>query len=263
MSDTLKAVIGIFLPFLGTSLGATTVFFFKRDMGPRLQKSLLGFASGVMIAASVWSLLIPALDMVEESGSRMPWFPAVTGFLLGVCFLLLLDSVIPHLHLNSDNPEGAHSNISKSFMLIFAVTLHNLPEGMAVGVVLAGMLSGSAVISAAGAFSLAIGIAIQNFPEGAIISAPLLQSGLSKKKAFLYGFLSGVVEPVGAVLTMLLISVITSVLPYILAFAAGAMIYVVVEELIPEAQTGKHSNIGTIGTAIGFALMMLLDVALG
>ncbi len=263
MNDMLKAAVGVFLPFLGTALGAATVFFLKKDMGLRLQKALLGFASGVMIAASVWSLLIPALDMAEESSSKLPWLPAVVGFLLGVGFLLLLDSVIPHLHLNSDKPEGAHSNLNRSFMLIFAVTLHNLPEGMAVGVVFAGMLSGSSTISAAGALALAIGIAIQNFPEGAIISTPLLQSGLSKNKAFLYGFLSGVVEPVGAVLTICLVSAITPVLPYILAFAAGAMIYVVVEELIPEAQTGEHSNIGTIGTALGFALMMLLDVALG
>ena len=263
MDDMMKAALGVFIPFIGTTLGAATVFFLKKDMGPRLQKALLGFASGVMIAASVWSLLIPAIDMAEASGIKAAWLPAVAGFLLGMGFLLFLDSVIPHLHLNSDEPEGAKSSLSKSFMLIFAVTLHNLPEGMAVGVVLAGMLSGSGVISAAGAIALAVGIAIQNFPEGAIISAPLLKSGLSKKKAFLYGFLSGTVEPIGAILTILLVSSITPVLPYILAFAAGAMIYVVVEELIPEAQMGEHSNIGTVGTALGFALMMLLDVALG
>lgn len=262
MNDTVKAAIGIILPFLGTVLGAGTVFFLKKSMGLRLQKLLLGFASGVMIAASVWSLLIPAIEMSEEAGG-IAWIPAVVGFLLGMGFLLALDTVVPHLHLNEEHPEGRPSSLGKSFMLVLAVTLHNIPEGMAVGVVLAGMLEGSAVITTAGALALAIGIAVQNFPEGAVISAPLVSNGLSRPKAFLYGAMSGVVEPIGAVLTILLTSAVTPVLPYILAFAAGAMIYVVVEELIPESQTGDHSNIGTIGVAFGFSLMMVLDVALG
>lgn len=263
MSDTLKVIVGIVIPLLGTTLGAAMVFFMKRNMTPPVQKALLGFASGVMIAASVWSLLIPAIEMAEASGG-VAWLPAVSGFLIGIGFLLLLDTFIPHLHLNSEHPEGRPSRLGKSFMLVLAVTLHNIPEGMAVGVVLAGTLkSGGSVITTASAFALAIGIAIQNFPEGAIISMPLLGTGLSRPAAFRYGFLSGVVEPIGAVLTILLTSLVTPILPYILSFAAGAMIYVVVEELIPEAQEGDHSNIGTIGTALGFALMMLLDVALG
>lgn len=262
MSDTAKVIIGVLIPFLGTTLGAAMVFFMKGEMKPKLRKLLLGFASGVMIAASVWSLLIPAIDMTE-SGGGVVWLPAVTGFLAGVGFLLLLDTLIPHLHIDSDHPEGKPSGLGKSMMLVLAVTLHNIPEGMAVGVVLAGMLSGGEVITVASAFALAIGIAIQNFPEGAIISMPLIGSGLSKGKAFRYGFLSGIVEPIGAIITILLTSLITPVLPYILSFAAGAMIYVVVEELVPESQSGEHSNIGTIGTAMGFALMMMLDVALG
>lgn len=263
MSDIWKVLVGIIIPLLGTTIGAAMVFFMKREMKPHIQKALLGFASGVMIAASVWSLLIPAIDMEEEAGG-IAWLPAVVGFLLGIGFLLLLDTVIPHLHLNAESPEGRPCGLGKSLMLVLAVTLHNIPEGMAVGVVLAGMLNSSGtVITTAGAFALAIGIAVQNVPEGAIISMPLLSSGLSRSKAFYYGFLSGVVEPVGAILTILLTSLVTPVLPYILSFAAGAMIYVVVEELIPEAHVGKHSNIGTIGVAFGFALMMLLDVALG
>ena len=262
MNDIGKVILGIAIPFLGTTLGAAMVFVLKGEMKPRLQKSLLGFASGVMIAASVWSLLIPAMEMTKASGGVV-WLPAVAGFLIGIGFLLLLDTTIPHLHMDSDHPEGRPSKLGKSLMLVLAVTLHNIPEGMAVGVVLAGMLSGGSVITAAGAFALAVGIAIQNFPEGAIISMPLIGSGLSKGKAFLYGFLSGVVEPIGAILTILLTQLVTPVLPYILSFAAGAMIYVVVEELIPEAQAGEHTNIGTIGTAIGFALMLFLDVALG
>lgn len=253
---------GLAIPLAGTTLGAAMVFVMKKAMGQTLQKALLGFASGVMMAASVWSLLIPAIDMAEASGVA-GWLPAVVGFLCGIGFLLLLDVIIPHLHLNTDTPEGPHSRLGKSFMLVLAVTLHNLPEGMAVGVVFAGFLSGSTAMTAAGAFALAVGIAVQNFPEGAIISMPLVSSGMSKRKAFRYGFLSGVVEPVGAVLTILLTGVISSALPYILAFAAGAMTYVVVEELIPEAQAEPHTNIGTIGVAVGFALMMLLDVALG
>lgn len=262
MSSTMIIALGVAIPFVGTSLGAAMVFFMKGEMRPRLQKALLGFASGVMIAASVWSLLIPAIDMAEAAG-KTAWVPAVVGFLAGMGFLLLLDTVIPHLHMNSESPEGKPCGLGKSLMLVLAVTLHNIPEGMAVGVVLAGTLTGDGVITVAGALALAIGIAIQNFPEGAIISMPLVGSGLSRGRAFRYGFLSGVVEPVGAVITILLTSLVTPVLPYILSFAAGAMIYVVVEELIPEAQSGEHSNIGTIGTAFGFALMMLLDVALG
>lgn len=262
MDITLIVIIGLSIPLLGTTLGAAMVFFLKKEMNASLQKALLGFASGVMIAASVWSLLMPAIEMSEAAGG-VAWVPAVVGFLSGMGFLLLLDSLIPHLHLDSQSPEGKPCGLGKSFMLLLAVTLHNIPEGMAVGVVFAGMLSGGSVITAAGAIALSIGIAIQNFPEGAIISMPLISTGLSKPKSFLYGFLSGIVEPIGAVATILLTSLITPVLPYILSFAAGAMIYVVVEELIPEAQAGEHSNIGTIGVAFGFALMMLLDVALG
>ena len=262
MNKSLLISIGLLLPLAGTTLGSAMVFLLKKDLNPKLQKALLGFASGVMIAASVWSLLLPAIEMTE--GSRVPgWLPAVTGFLAGMAFLLLLDCLIPHLHLDTDKPEGPHTGWTKSVMLILAVTLHNIPEGMAVGVVFAGLNTDNTVITAAGAIALALGIAIQNFPEGAIISMPLAASGLTKKKAFLYGFLSGVVEPLGAFITILLTSLVTPILPFILSFAAGAMIYVVVEELIPEAQSGKHTNIGTIGTALGFALMMFLDIALG
>lgn len=262
MNTTIKVLICIALPLLGTLLGAATVFFLKGAMSDHLQKALLGFAAGVMIAASVWSLLIPAIEMEESSGG-IAWLPAVVGFLLGIGFLLLLDTVVPHLHLNSDCPEGKPCGLGKSFMLVLAVTLHNIPEGMAVGVVLAGMIEGSTAVTAASALALAVGIAIQNFPEGAVVSAPLVSSGLSRRRAFLYGAASGVVEPIGAIATILLTAFVTPILPYILSFAAGAMIYVVVEELIPESQSGTHSNIGTIGAALGFALMMLLDVALG
>lgn len=262
MNTTIKVLICIALPLLGTLLGAATVFFLKGAMSDRLQKALLGFAAGVMIAASVWSLLIPAIEMEESSGG-IAWLPAVVGFLLGIGFLLLLDTVVPHLHLNSDCPEGKPCGLGKSFMLVLAVTLHNIPEGMAVGVVLAGMIEGSTAVTAASALALALGIAIQNFPEGAVVSAPLVSSGLSRRRAFLYGAASGVVEPIGAIATILLTAFVTPILPYILSFAAGAMIYVVVEELIPESQSGTHSNIGTVGAALGFALMMLLDVALG
>lgn len=258
----MNLLIGIMIPFVGTALGSACVFFLKHEMKPLLQKILLGFASGVMVAASVWSLLIPAMNMSEGMG-KLAFIPAAVGLLLGMAFLLLMDRVIPHLHLGSDEPEGAHSSLSKSMMLIFAVTLHNFPEGMAVGVVFAGMLEGSAGITLAGAFALAIGIAIQNFPEGAIISMPLKGTGISHGKAFFYGAASGIVEPLGALLTIWLASYIEPVLPYLLAFAAGAMLYVVVEELIPEASEGEHSNIATVGFAIGFVLMMILDVALG
>ena len=254
--------IGILIPFVGTTLGAAMVFFMRKEMNGKIQKGLLGFASGVMIAASVWSLLIPAIEMSEEQGG-IPWMPAAVGFLLGIGFLLLLDTLTPHLHLNEDTPEGLPSNLKKTTMLVLAVTLHNIPEGMAVGVTFAGILAGNTMISLAGAFALSIGIAIQNFPEGAIISMPLRSEGQSKGKAFLYGAASGVVEPIAALLTILLTSLVVPILPYLLAFAAGAMIYVVVEELVPESQTGKHTNIGTIGVAVGFVLMMVLDVALG
>ena len=255
-------VIGLAIPFLGTTLGAAMVFLMKNKINNKIEKLLLGFASGVMIAASIWSLLIPAIEMSESQG-KIAWVPATIGFLLGITFLLVLDSVIPHMHLKSDKPEGIKSKLKKTTMMVFAVTLHNIPEGMAVGVTFAGALTQNAGITMAGAFALAIGIAIQNFPEGAIISMPLKSEGMSKPKAFLYGTLSGIVEPIGAIITILLTSAVVPILPYLLAFAAGAMIYVVVEELIPEAQAGEHSNIGTIGVAIGFVVMMILDVALG
>jgi len=262
MDDIMFVVIGILLPLFGTCLGAATVFLMKDGMKPGLQKLLLGFAADVMTAAAVWSLLIPAIDMTAQRGG-IAWLPALVGFLLGIGFLLVLDMVTPHLHLNSNEPEGPNLGYAKSTMLMFAVTLHNIPEGMAVGVVFAGILSGTPEFNMSAALVLALGIAIQNIPEGAVISMPLRGQGYSRRKAFGAGVLSGVVEPLGAVLTILLTSLVTPVLPYILAFAAGAMIYVVVEELIPESQEGKHSNIGTIGMALGFALMMVLDVALG
>lgn len=255
-------VIGLAIPFLGTTLGAAMVFLMKNKINNKIEKLLLGFASGVMIAASIWSLLIPAMEMSEAQG-KIAWVPATIGFLLGITFLLVLDSVIPHMHLKSNKPEGIKSKLKKTTMMVFAVTLHNIPEGMAVGVTFAGALTQNAGITMAGAFALAIGIAIQNFPEGAIISMPLKSEGISKHKAFLYGTLSGIVEPIGAIITILLTNAVVPMLPYLLAFAAGAMIYVVVEELIPESQAGEHSNIGTIGVAIGFVVMMILDVALG
>lgn len=251
---------GLMIPFLGTALGSAMVFF-MRGMHKELERFLLGFASGVMIAASVWSLLIPAIDMAGEQG-QIAWIPAAGGFLGGMAFLLLLDSLIPHLHLESAEPEGMESSLKKTTMLVLAVTLHNIPEGMSVGVTFAGALIGDAGITMAGAFALAIGIAIQNFPEGAIISMPLRSEGVSRGRAFAYGALSGVVEPIGAFVTILLAEQVVHALPVFLAFAAGAMIYVVVEELIPEAQAGTHSNIGTVGVAIGFVVMMILDVAL-
>lgn len=254
--------LGLLIPLAGTTLGAAIAFFIKGDIPNRMQKALLGFASGVMIAASVWSLLIPALEMTREAGG-IEWFPAAVGFLVGIAFLLILDRVIPHQHLDLDEPEGPQTHLRKSTMLALAVTLHNIPEGMAVGVVFAGMLTGEQAVSIAGAMALSVGIAIQNIPEGAIISAPLRASGTSRSKAFLLGFLSGVVEPIGAALTIALTALITGMLPYLLSFAAGAMIYVVVEELIPETQQGRHSDLGVIGCAIGFVLMMILDVALG
>ncbi len=253
---------GLAIPFLGTTLGAAMVFLMKNKINKKIEKLLLGFASGVMIAASVWSLLIPSIDMAEEQ-NVIKWLPATTGFLLGIIFLLILDSIIPHLHLNTDKPEGIKAKFQKTTMMILAVTLHNIPEGMAVGVVFAGAMAQNTGITMAGAIALAIGIAIQNFPEGAIISMPLKSEGMSKPRAFLYGMLSGIVEPIGAILTITLTNFVVPILPYFLSFAAGAMIYVVVEELIPESQSGEHSNIGTIGVAIGFAIMMVLDIALG
>lgn len=253
---------GVMIPFIGTTLGSAMVFFMKNQINRKLEKLLMGFAAGVMVAASVWSLLIPSIEMADGQG-KIAWIPAAAGFILGMAFLLLLDSVIPHLHPDTDKPEGIRSKAKKTTMMVFAVTLHNIPEGMAVGVTFAGALLGDAQITMAGAFTLALGIAIQNFPEGAIISMPLKSTGVSRKRAFLYGTLSGLVEPVGAVLTILLAGLIMPMLPYFLAFAAGAMIYVVVEELIPESQSGEHTNIGTIGVAVGFVVMMVLDVALG
>lgn len=255
-------IYGLLIPFVGTSLGSACVFFLKKGLGDRVQRGLTGFASGVMVAASIWSLLIPAMDQSSGAGS-LAFLPAVIGFWAGILFLLGLDHLIPHLHQKSHHAEGPHTRLRRSTMMVLAVTLHNIPEGMAVGVVYAGYLAGDGQITMMGALALSLGIAIQNFPEGAIISMPLVSSGLSKGRAFRYGFLSGVVEPVGAAITILLTSLVTPVLPYILSFAAGAMIYVVVEELIPEAQAGEHSNIGTVGAALGFALMMVLDVALG
>lgn len=254
---------GIMIPFAGTALGAACVFLLKHEMKPLVQRSLLGFASGVMVAAAVWSLLIPAMDMSEAMG-KFAFIPGAVGFLLGILFLLGMDKLIPHLHIGASQPEGKKSSLKKTTMLVLAVTLHNIPEGMAVGVVFAGMLAENTEITLAGAMALSVGIAIQNFPEGAIISLPLRsEKGMGKGKAFLYGALSGAVEPLGAFLTVLLFRFVQPVLPYLLAFAAGAMIYVVVEELIPEASQGEHSNIGTIGFAAGFVLMMILDVALG
>ncbi len=253
--------IGILIPFLGTMLGSACVFFMRQKMDGRVQKILLGFASGVMIAASVWSLLIPAIDMSENLG-KLSFMPAAVGFLLGIFFLLFLDRTIPHMHLDHQ-VEGRKSHLQRTTMLILAVTMHNFPEGMAVGVVFAGALMGNTDVSLAGAVALSLGIAIQNFPEGAIISMPLKSEGVSKTKAFMYGTLSGIVEPIGALLTLLLSQFMIPLLPYLLSFAAGAMAYVVVEELIPEGSQGDHTNIATIGFAIGFVLMMILDVALG
>lgn len=258
----ISLIAGIMVPFVGTTLGSAMVFFMQKQINKRLEKLLLGFAAGVMVAASVWSLLIPSIEMAEEQGT-MAWVPAAIGFLLGMAFLLVLDSVIPHLHLDSEKPEGVKAKVKKTTMLVFAVTLHNIPEGMAVGVTFAGALLGNTQITMAGAFTLALGIAIQNFPEGAIISMPLKSAGISKARAFAYGMLSGLVEPIAAVLTIFLANLVVPLLPYYLSFAAGAMIYVVVEELIPESQSGEHTNIGTIGVAIGFVIMMVLDVALG
>lgn len=257
-----QILVGILLPFLGTCLGAALAFFMRSEMNNSIQRCLTGFAAGVMIAASVRSLLIPSLQQAA-SGVIPTFVPAVVGFWAGILFLLLLDNIIPHLHANSDEPEGIVTELRKTTMLVLAVTLHNIPEGMAVGVVFTGWIAGNSGISMMAAVSLALGIAIQNFPEGAIISIPLQAEGMSKRKSFFMGVLSGVVEPVAAVLTILAASLVVPILPYLLSFAAGAMVYVVVEELIPEMSAGEHSNLGTLAFAIGFTLMMALDTALG
>ncbi len=257
-----NTALGLIIPFFGTTAGAACVFFMKKKMGDKVQRGLTGFASGVMVAASFFSLIIPAIEQSSNFGS-MSFIPSAIGFSLGIVFLLILDSVIPHLHLNTDKAEGMKSKLQKTTMMVLAVTLHNIPEGMAVGVVYAGLLSGKTSITASGALALAIGIAIQNFPEGAIISMPLCAEGKNKGKAFLLGMLSGAVEPIGALLTILAVSFIVPAMPYLLSFAAGAMIYVVVEELIPEMSSGEHSNVGVITFSVGFILMMALDVALG
>lgn len=257
-----QLLIGVLVPFLGTSLGSAMVFFMKKELSEKLNHALEGFAAGVMVAASIWSLIIPAMEQSASMG-KLSFIPAVAGFWIGVLFLLCLDELIPHLHMNSDEPEGMKSNFKRTTMMVLAVTLHNIPEGMAVGVVYAGWLTGTNGITAAGALALALGIAIQNFPEGAIISMPLRSKGESRTKAFTSGVLSGLVEPIGTIITILLAGLIVPVLPYLLCFAAGAMMYVVIEELIPEMASGKHTNVSTIMFALGFTLMMTLDVALG
>ena len=258
----METFLGIMIPFLGTTLGSACVFFMKKSLGDLVQRSLAGFAAGVMVAASTWSLLIPAIEQSEDMG-KLSFLPAFIGFWSGVLFLLLLDRLIPHLHVGSEQAEGPKSKLGRTTMMVLAVTLHNIPEGMAVGVVYAGFLSGNTQITAASALALSLGIAIQNFPEGAIISMPLRAEGECKGRAFLGGVLSGVVEPIGAVLTLLAAQLVIPALPYLLSFAAGAMLYVVVEELIPEMSQGRHSNLGTVFFAVGFSVMMVLDVALG
>ena len=258
----MQTFLGIFIPFLGTTAGAACVFFMKKSLGDLVQRSLAGFAAGVMVAASIWSLLIPAIEQSEALG-KLSFVPAFFGFWFGVLFLLALDHLIPHLHLGSEQAEGPKSKLARTTMMVLAVTLHNIPEGMAVGVMYAGFLAENARITAASALALSIGIAIQNFPEGTIISMPLRAEGQRKGRAFLGGVLSGVVEPIGAVLTILAAQLVIPVLPYLLSFAAGAMLYVVVEELIPEMSQGKHSNLATVFFAAGFSVMMGLDVALG
>ncbi|WP_281086236.1 ZIP family metal transporter [Eubacterium ruminantium] len=259
---TEKVLMGLLLPFIGTGLGAACVFFMKGQMSDKIQKALAGFASGVMVAASIWSLIIPAMEQSDKMG-KLSFVPAVVGFWIGIAFLLLLDTVIPHLHLNAEKAEGPRSKLKRSTMMVLAVTLHNIPEGMAVGVVYAGLIAKNASISTGAALALAIGIAIQNFPEGAIISMPLCAEGKSKKGAFFDGVMSGAVEPIGALLTIFAAGLIVPAMPYLLSFAAGAMMYVVVEELIPEMSSGEHSNVGVVMFAVGFTLMMALDVALG
>lgn len=258
----METFLGILIPFLGTTLGSACVFFMKKSLSDLVRRSLAGFAAGVMVAASIWSLLIPAIEQSEDMG-KLSFLPAFIGFWVGVLFLLLLDRLIPHLHVGSEQAEGPKSKLGRTTMMVLAVTLHNIPEGMAVGVVYAGFLAGNTQITAASALALSLGIAIQNFPEGAIISMPLRAEGVRKSRAFLGGMLSGVVEPIGAVLTLLAAQFVIPALPYLLSFAAGAMLYVVVEELIPEMSQGRHSNLGTVFFAVGFSVMMALDVALG
>ena len=258
----METFLGLLIPFLGTTTGAACVFFMKKTLGDLVQRSLAGFAAGVMVAASIWSLLLPAIAQSAHLG-RLAFFPAFAGFWFGVLFLLMLDHLIPHLHVGSEQTEGPKSNLSRTAMMVLAVTLHNIPEGMAVGVMYAGFRSENAGITAASALALSLGIAIQNFPEGAIISMPLRAEGESKRNAFLGGVLSGIVEPIGAILTILAAQFIIPALPYLLSFAAGAMLYVVVEELIPEMSQGRHSDLGTVFFAVGFSVMMVLDVALG
>lgn len=258
----MTAFYGILLPFFGTVLGAGCVFFLKKSLGLQVQRALTGFAAGVMVAASVWSLLIPAMEQAADMGKGAV-VPAAVGFWLGILFLLILDRLIPHLHRDADQPEGVKNGFARTTMMLLAVTLHNIPEGMAVGVVYAGFMTGNGEITAAGALALSLGMAIQNFPEGAIISMPLRAEGMKKSRAFMCGVLSGIVEPLGAMLTILAAQFVVPALPYLLSFAAGAMLYVVVEELIPEMSAGKHSNIGTVFFALGFSVMMVLDVVLG
>ena len=255
-------ILGLLIPFIGTTLGAAMVFFMKGEIRPAIQKMLVGFAASVMMAASVWSLLLPAIDKSEQLGV-LPWLPPAVGFMAGMLFLLVLDTLMPHQHRGADEPEGLPSTAKKNTMLMLAVTLHNIPEGIAVGVVYAALAAGDTSIGLSSGLALSIGIAIQNFPEGAIISMPLRSDGVSKRKAFFMGSASGIVEPIAAGIAVALAHVMIPILPYLLAFAAGAMIYVVVEELVPELQIGSHSNIGTIGVALGFTVMMILDVALG
>lgn len=262
MSVTKEILTGLLLPFVGTTAGGACVFFMKKELNTNVQKALTGFAAGVMVAASVWSLIIPAMEQSDGMG-RLSFVPALIGFWLGILFLLILDNLIPHLHLNSEQAEGPNSHLAATTMMVLAVVLHNIPEGMAVGVVYAGYVSGSAEITAGGALALSLGIAIQNFPEGAIISLPLHAAGKSRPRAFADGMLSGAVEPVAGLLTIMAAGLIVPAMPYLLSFAAGAMIYVVVEELIPEMAEGEHSHIGVLMFAAGFTVMMALDVALG
>ena len=256
-------LLGILIPFLGTTVGALMVFLMKKNLNWKVEQILVSFAAGVMIAASIWSLILPAMEMTNGFNDKLIWIPTVIGFMAGILFLLLLDHVIPHLHSNEDEPEGPKSKLKKTTMLVTAVTLHNIPEGLAVGVVLAGAFYGSSAITMSGAIALSIGIAIQNFPEGAIISMPLCAEGVSKPKSFLLGMLSGIVEPIAAALTLLIVGVVESILPYVLSFAAGAMIYVCFEELIPSAHGEKHSNLAIISFSFGFLIMMILDIRLG
>ena len=255
-------IMGLLIPFIGTVAGSACVYFLHKDLKVSVRRALSGFAAGVMVAASIWSLIVPAIEQSSKMG-RLAFLPAFAGFWLGVGFLLLLDHVIPHLHIGIDQAEGPKTRLTRTAMMVFAVTLHNIPEGMAVGVVYAGLLNGSGDITAGGALALALGIAIQNFPEGAIISMPLYAEGKSKPKSFFLGALSGAVEPAFGCLTVVIAGLVIPAMPYLLSFAAGAMLYVVVEELIPEMSAGKHSNIGVVSFAVGFSLMMALDVALG